>query len=69
MTLGSLTQAIKRIVSRIYIVHFQLKSGTINKELCYIPKYLVDRFDSIHVWFKITEDETKQYSQNLHNNH
>ena len=53
----------------LYIVHFHLKPGIINKELFYIPKYLVDRFDGIHVWFKITEEETKQYSQNLHNNH
>ncbi len=53
----------------LYIVHFHLKPGIINKELFYIPKYLVDRFDGIHVWFKITEEEAKQYSQNLHNNH
>jgi hypothetical protein len=42
-----ITQAIKRIVSRI--VHFQLKLGIINKELFYIPKHLEDRFDGIHV--------------------
>jgi len=54
-------------VSRI--VHFQLKLGIINKELFYIPKHLEDRFDGIHVWLKITEEETKHYSQNLHYDH
>ena len=45
------------------------QKGIINKELFYIPKHLVDRFDGIHVWFKITEEETKQYSQNPHKKH
>ena len=56
-------------MSRIYIVSFHQSQGVINKELFYIPKHLVDRFDGIHVWFKIPEEETKHYSQNLHNNH
>jgi hypothetical protein len=44
------------------------QKGIINKELFYIPKHFVERFDGIHVWFKITEEEAKQYNQNPHNN-
>jgi hypothetical protein len=45
------------------------QKGIINKELFYIPKHFVDRFDGIHVWFNISGEEAKQYSQNQHNKH
>jgi hypothetical protein len=56
-------------IQEISIEFVITQKGIINKELFYIPKHLVDRFDGIHVWFKITEEEAKQYSQNPHNNH
>lgn len=47
-------------VSREYII---TQKGTLNKEKFYIPKNLVDRFDGTTVYFKLTEEEAKQYKK------
>jgi hypothetical protein len=39
------------------------QKGIIDKEIFYIPKRLVDRFDSIHLWFNITKEEAEQYKR------
>ncbi|HET8857304.1 MAG TPA: DUF2171 domain-containing protein [Nitrososphaeraceae archaeon] len=47
-------------VSREYII---TQKGTLNKQKFYIPKNLVDRFDGTTVYFKLTEEEAKQYKK------
>lgn len=47
-------------VSREYII---TQKGTLYKEKFYIPKNLVDRFDGTTVYFKLTEEEAKQYKK------
>ena|SRR5688572_9986359 len=39
------------------------KGTRVNNDRFYIPKYLVDYFDSNTVCFKITEQEAKQYKR------
>ena len=46
--------------SRIY----QNSKGIIDKEVFYITKSLVDRFDGIHVWFRITIERAQQFKRN-----
>jgi hypothetical protein len=43
------------------------QKGIINKDIFYIPTHLVERFDGIHVWFNITEEEAQQYNRKQHN--
>ena len=47
-------------VSREYII---TQKGTLHKEKFFIPKNLVDRFDGTTVYFKLTEEEAKQYKK------
>jgi hypothetical protein len=47
-------------VSNEYII---TQKGTLDKEKFYIPKNLVDHFDGITVYFKLTEEEAKQYKR------
>jgi hypothetical protein len=39
------------------------QKGTVDKELYYIPKNLVDQFDGSTVFFTVTEEEVKQYKR------
>jgi hypothetical protein len=48
-------------VQEIGLEYVVTQKGIINKDIFYIPKHLVDRFDGIHVWFRITEEESQQY--------
>lgn len=47
-------------VSREYII---TQKGTLHKEKFYIPKNLVDYFDGDTVYFKLSEEESKQYKK------
>ena len=47
-------------VSREYII---TQRGTLHKEKFYIPKNLIDHFDGAIVYFKLTEEEAKQYKK------
>jgi hypothetical protein len=39
------------------------QKGTLVVDKFYIPKTLVDRFDSNTVWFKITEEDANKYKK------
>jgi hypothetical protein len=39
------------------------QKGTIDKDVFYIPKNLVDHFDGSTVFFTVTEEEAKQYKR------
>lgn len=39
------------------------QKGTIDKDVFYIPKNLVDHFDGSTVFFTVTEEEVKQYKR------
>jgi len=39
------------------------EKGTIDKDVFYIPKNLVDHFDGSTVFFTVTEEEVKQYKR------
>ena len=39
------------------------QKGTIDKDVFYIPKNLVDHFDGSIVFFTVTEEEAKQYKR------
>jgi hypothetical protein len=39
------------------------QKGTVDKDVFYIPKNLVDHFDGSTVFFTVTEDEAKQYKR------
>jgi hypothetical protein len=39
------------------------QKGTIDKDIFYIPKNLVDHFDGSTVFFTVTEEEAKQYKR------
>jgi hypothetical protein len=39
------------------------QKGTVAKDRFYFPKNLIERFDGDTVYFKITEDESKQYKR------
>jgi hypothetical protein len=39
------------------------QEGTIDKDVFYIPKNLVDHFDGSTVFFTVTEEEVKQYKR------
>jgi hypothetical protein len=47
-------------ISGEYII---TQKGTVAKDRFYIPKNLVERFDSNTVYFKITKDEARQYKR------
>jgi hypothetical protein len=50
-------------IQEIGLEYIITQKGIINKDIFYIPKHLVDRFDGIHVWFRITEEEVQHYSR------
>ena len=39
------------------------QKGIIKKDIFYIPLQLADRFDGVHVWFRITETEFLNYKK------
>jgi hypothetical protein len=39
------------------------QKGTVDKDVFYIPKNLVDHFDGSTVFFTVTEEEVKQYKR------
>ena len=39
------------------------QKGTVDKDVIYIPKNLVDHFDGSTVFFTVTEEEVKQYKR------
>ena len=39
------------------------QKGTVDKDIFYIPKILVDHFDGSTVFFTVTEEEAKQYKR------
>ncbi|HEX2406368.1 MAG TPA: hypothetical protein VHJ38_04080 [Nitrososphaeraceae archaeon] len=39
------------------------QKGTVDKDVFYIPKNLVDHFDGSTIFFTVTEDEAKQYKR------
>ena len=39
------------------------QKGTVDKDIFYIPKNLVDHFDGSTVFFTVTEEEAKQYKR------
>ena len=39
------------------------QKGTVDKDVFYIPKNLVDHFDGSTVFFTVTEEEVKQYKK------
>ena len=39
------------------------QKGTVDKDVYYIPKNLVDHFDGSTVFFTVTEEEAKQYKR------
>ena len=41
------------------------QKGTVDKDVFYIPKNLVDHFDGSTVFFTVTEEEAKQYKRDL----
>jgi hypothetical protein len=44
--------------------HVVTEKGIVDKDRFYIPKKLIMYIDGHHVWFKITEEEAKQYKKN-----
>ncbi|HYY70823.1 MAG TPA: hypothetical protein VE595_00300 [Nitrososphaeraceae archaeon] len=49
-----------------YLLHADYivtEKGTVEKERFYFRKNLFDRYDGHDVWFKITEEEAKQYKK------
>ena len=39
------------------------QKGTVDKDVFYIPKNLVDHFDGSTVFFTVTDEEAKQYKR------
>jgi hypothetical protein len=50
-------------VQKITSDNIVVEKGTVEKERYYFPKNLFDRFDGHDVWFKITEEQAKQYKR------
>lgn len=50
-------------VQEIDADHIVTEKGTVEKERYYLPKYLFDRYDGHDVWFKVTEEQAKQYKR------
>ena len=50
-------------VQEILGEHVITQKGTVAKDRFYFPKNLIERFDGDTVYFKITEDESKQYKR------
>jgi hypothetical protein len=50
-------------IQEVGIEYVITQKGIINKDIFYIPKQLIDRFDGVHVWFRIKEEELQQYSK------
>ena len=40
-----------------------VEKGSVEKERYYFPKNLFDRYDGHDVWFRITEEQAKQYKR------
>ena len=40
-----------------------IEKGTVKKERYYFPKDLFDRYDGHDSWFRITEEQAKQYKR------
>ncbi len=39
------------------------EKGVIDKDRFHIPKKFIRHVDGVYVWFKITEEEAKQYKK------
>jgi len=50
-------------VQEVGIEYIVTQKGTLDKDKYYIPKKLVYRFDGHDVFFRITEEEAKQYKE------
>jgi hypothetical protein len=50
-------------VQEVGIEYIVTQKGTVDKDVFYIPKNLVDHFDGSTVFFTVTEEEVKQYKR------
>ena len=50
-------------VQEIHSDYIVTEKGTVEKERFYFPKNLFDRYDRHDVWFRVTEEEAKQYKR------
>ncbi|MGZ5485875.1 MAG: hypothetical protein ACXWFB_08210 [Nitrososphaeraceae archaeon] len=48
-------------VQEFYPNYIVIEKGSIDKERFYIPQKLFDRYDGHDIWFKITEEEKRQF--------
>jgi hypothetical protein len=50
-------------VQQVTVEFIVTQKGTVDKDVFYIPKNLVDHFDGSTVFFTVTEEEAKQYKR------
>jgi hypothetical protein len=50
-------------VQEITLDDIIIEIGTVEKERYQFPKNLFDRYDGHDVWFKVTEEQAKQYKK------
>ena len=50
-------------VQEVGVKYIVTQKGILDKDKYYIPKNLVDRFEDGIVYFRITNEETKQYKE------
>jgi hypothetical protein len=50
-------------IQEVGLKYIKTKKGIIKKDIFYIPKNLVDRFDGVHVWFRVTEYESLHFKK------
>lgn len=50
-------------VQEVGIKYIVTQKGTLDKDKYYIPKNLIDRFNGYNIFFRITEEEARQYKE------
>jgi hypothetical protein len=50
-------------VQKINADYIVIEKGTVEKERFYFPINLFDRYDGHDVWFRVTEEQIKQYGR------